>query len=121
MSRYSETVMEHFLDPRNRGTLSSPAGVGVSGIPGEGPFLVFQVDCTGPTVTSAAFQCHSCGVTVASGSMLTTMVLGKTLDECLQISANDITNALEGVPPDKLHVPQLALIAMKQAVMEAAT
>lgn len=121
MSRYSETIMEHFLDPENRGTLESPSGVGVSGVPGEGPFFVFQVACTNSTVTSAAFQCHNCGVTVASGSILTTMVLGKTLVECLRISINDITTALGEIPADKLHVPHFALSAMKQAVQEATT
>jgi len=120
MSQYSETVMEHFLEPCNRGALESPSGVGVSGVPGAGPFLVFQIGCTGSTVTSVAFQSHSCGVTVASGSMLTTLVLGKSLDECLLISDNDLETMLGGVPPDKMHVPQFAVLAMRQAVHEAA-
>lgn len=112
--------MEHFLDPQNRGSLDSPSGVGVSGVPGEGPFLVFQIACTALVVTSAAFQCHNCGVTVASGSVLTTMVIGKTLEECRQISAEDIAMALGGVPPDKQHAPQFAILAMRQAVEESA-
>jgi len=112
--------MEHFLDPQNRGTLQSPSGVGVSGVPGGGPFLVFQILCTASVVTSAAFQCHNCGVTVASGSMLTTMVIGKTLDECRRISADDIATALGGVPPDKQHATQFAVLAMRQAVEESA-
>ena len=120
MDRYSETVMEHFLDPQNRGVLVSPSGVGVSGVPGEGPFLVFQIICTASSVSSASFQCHNCGVTVASGSMLTKMLLGKTLEECRPNSAEDIIAALGGIPPDKQHATQFALLAMRQAVEDAA-
>ena len=96
------------------------SGVGVSGVPGEGPFLVFQITCTESIVSAASFQSHNCGVTVASGSILTTMVLGKTLEECRQISAAEIIAALGGIPPDKQHAPQFAILAMRQAVEESA-
>ncbi|MBL8820636.1 MAG: iron-sulfur cluster assembly scaffold protein [Planctomyces sp.] len=119
MSRYSEIVMDHFVQPRNRGKLENPSGVGVVGVPGEGPFLVFQIACTGGIIAAAAFQCHNCGVMVASGSVLTTMTIGKTLQECRLISADDIILQLDGVPPDKLHGPRFALEAMRLAIQNS--
>lgn len=117
--RYSETIMQHFLEPQNRGTLEHPNGVGLWGRPGEGPFFVIQVRLDGGRIIAAAFQCHNCGVTVAAGSVLTTLVKGCSVEDCLGISAGDLATALEGVPPDKLHVPESAVLALRQAIQKA--
>ncbi len=119
MNRYSDKIVELFLDPKNSGKLEHPTGVGVAGRPGEGPFMVFQIICSDGIVTAAAFQSHTCGVTIACGSILTTLVLNRTLAECKQITAARIADALDGVPVDKLHVAEFALRAMWQAADES--
>ncbi len=111
--------MDHFQSPRNQGQLKQPSGTGVSGTPGRGPFLVFQIGCNEGTITEARFQCHNCGVTVASGSVLTEIVEGKTIAECVDIDAAILIEELDGVPADKQHVPQFALSALQQALEEA--
>lgn len=117
-NRFSETLMEHFLEPRNRGTLEHPDGTGVSGVPGRGPFFVFQLTCTDGVIVQARFNCHNCGVNVASGSVLTELVQNKRLDEAIQISASDIEKSLGGIPVDKRHVPETAIAALRQAISE---
>src|SRR5690606_25754281 len=102
-SRYSDKIIEHFADPRNRGQLDQPSGVGVSGVPGQGPYFVLHLVSQRGLVTEARFQCHNCGVTVACGSVLTELLLGKTLDECLQIDTARIATELDGIPVDKAH------------------
>jgi len=113
--------MEHFMEPQNRGKLENPSGVGLSGCPGEGPFMVFQIVCIDLIVTEAVFQSHHCGVTVACGSVLTTMVLNKSLSQCKLITGKDVSEALNGVPLDKMHVPEFAVSALEQAIKEALT
>ena len=119
-SRYSETIMEHFLDPKNRGQLENPSGVGVAGTPGQGPYLVFQIAIDDSVVKQARFQCHNCGVTVACGSMLSELVKNKSLDQCNQITSQNLSDALEGVPPDKMHMLSFVLDALKLAISDAA-
>lgn len=111
--------MEHFLEPRNRGTLAHPDGTGVSGIPGQGPFFVIQLVCIDGVIQQARFNCHNCGVTVASGSILSQLTNGKSLTDALQLSAHDIIEALGGVPVAKRHVPDIAIAALRQAITEA--
>ena len=97
----------------------APDRVVTSGSPGEGPFMVIQIVCANQIVTDAAFQSHNCGVTVACGSVLTTMILNKSLRQCSQITAKDVSEALNGVPLDKMHVPEFAVNALQQAIEEA--
>lgn len=118
-NRFSEILTEHFLEPRNRGTLEHPDGTGVSGVPGQGPFFVFQLTCIAGVIIQARFNCHNCGVHVASGSVLTELVQNKPLDEAIQISASDIEQSLGGIPVDKRHVPETAIAALRQAIVEA--
>lgn len=117
-SRYSEKLMEHFLEPYHRGPMESPLATGVAGCPGRGPYLVFQIQCDGTTITEAAFQSHNCGVTVACGSALCEMVEGRTLEECLQITARDLQEFLNGVPVEKQNVPLMAVDVLQQAIAE---
>lgn len=120
-TRYSETVMDHFLEPRNQGAILCPSGTGISGAPGQGPFLIFQIVCRSGKVVQAGFQSHSCGITVACGSLLTETVLHRTLEECEEITAEDLVAWLDGIPQDKLHVPVSTLSALRQAVREASS
>ena len=117
--RFTEILMEHFLEPRNRGKLANPDGSGVTGIPGQGPYFVIQLACIDGVIREARFNSHNCGVTVASGSVLTELVLNRRLDEAQNLSAQNIEDALGGVPVDKRHVPETAISALRMASAEA--
>lgn len=116
MPRYSETVMDHFQDPRNWGKLDNAERVGVAGIPGRGRYLVMHLRLDEGQISEARFQCHGCGATIASGSVLTEHIVGRSLDQCRELEAADIIELLDGLPPDKQHAAGFALLALKEAL-----
>lgn len=116
MSRFSATATEHALAPSNRGRLEGPDRVGLVGVPGQGAFFLLQLKLSGQTVADARFESHGCGATVASGSMLTEWIVGKTLDECRGLTTDRLIELLEGLPPDKVHCAGQAIEALRQAV-----
>jgi nitrogen fixation NifU-like protein len=116
MSRFSEILMDHFNYPRNQGRMESPDRVGVAGTPGEGPFMVIMLRVQNDLVTEAKCDTHGCGVTIAAGSMLTEMITNRTREACRSITAEQLTQALDGVPPDKAHGPALAVAALQNAL-----
>lgn len=117
--RFSATLMEHFLQPRNRGRLEDASGIGVSGTPGAGPFFLIRVLISDNRVADARFDSHNCGVTVACGSVLTSLVKGLSVDEARELTPEVLEAALDGVPVDKKHVPILAINTLLQAIVEA--
>jgi NifU-like protein involved in Fe-S cluster formation len=116
MGRFSDIVMDHFNYPRNQGRLDSPDRVGLAGTPGQGPFMVLMLRIENDLVIDAKCQTHGCGVTIAAGSMLTELVLNRSLGACRAISAEDLAQALGGVPSDKAHAPVLAVAALQNAL-----
>lgn len=119
MERFSDTVMAHFQDPSNRGRLENPDGVGLIGSPGAGPFFLLGVNLVAGRVTTARFECHGCGALIACGSVLTELVIGRDLSGCEEITAFSLTEALDGLPPDKRHWVDVAIVALRQAIAEA--
>ncbi len=117
--KFSDTLMEHFLDPYCRGRLDNPSGTGVSGCPGSGPYFVLQIRVSDQQIVDVRFQSHNCGVTVACGSMLSQMVLCRSISDCRSITPDELAEHLGGVPPDKTHVPLVAIAALNMAVDEA--
>jgi nitrogen fixation NifU-like protein len=111
MGRFSDTLMDHFLAPRNSGALEAPDATGHAGVPGHGPFLILYLRMDGSRVVAAKFQTVGCGPTIACGSMLTEMITGRTVAECVELTTESLIQALDGVPPDKLHSPALAITA----------
>jgi len=116
MGKYSDTLMDHFLSPRNSGPLECPDATGHAGAPGQGPFLILYLRMEGPRVAAAKFQTYGCGPTIACGSMLTEMVTGRSVTECMQLTTDTLIDALGGVPPEKLHSPVLAIAALRDAL-----
>lgn len=110
--------MDHFNHPRNQGRMESPDCVGVAGTPGHGPFMVIMLRIQSEIVTEAMCETYGCGVSIASGSMLTEMIANRSLDECRSITAEQLTEALGGVPIDKAHGPALAVAALQNALKE---
>lgn len=116
MGRFSETLMEHFTSPRNTGTLEHPDRVGLVGRPGEGAFFLLHLRLDAGRIAEVRFQTYGCGTTIAAGSMLSELILGRTLDECRLLTADILILELDGVPPDKMHCPALAIAALQVAV-----
>lgn len=116
MSRFSETLMDHFTYPRNAGTMEAPDRFGTAGQQGQGPYMAVYLKLEGQTVAAARFQTHGCGASIAAGSMLTELIVGRTISQCLALTAEQLSEALGGFPPDKQHCPILAITALQQAL-----
>ncbi len=116
MGRFSETLTEHVMAPRNTGVMENPDVTGHAGTPGRGAFLILFLKVQEGRIAAATFQTYGCGPTIAAGSMLTELIVGRTVAECRKLTADDLIAALDGVPPDKLHCPALAIGALQDAL-----
>jgi nitrogen fixation NifU-like protein len=116
MGRFSDILMDHVTAPRNTGVMENPDLTGMAGSPGRGAFLVLCLRVRDGRIAEAKFQTYGCGPTIAAGSMLTEMILGRTVEECREVTADQLIEALDGVPPDKLHCPALAIGALRNAI-----
>ena len=116
MGKYSETLTEHVVAPRNGGTIENPDLTGHAGTPGRGAFMILYLRIEDQRITAAKYHTVGCGPTIASGSMLTEMIVGRTIAECRELTVENLIEALDGVPPDKLHCPALAIGALKDAL-----
>ena len=115
-SRYSEKVMEHFQNPRNVGEIENPDGVGHVGNPVCGDIMELYIKVKGDTIVDAKFKTFGCGAAIATSSMVTEMVKGKSIAEALEISNRTVAEALGGLPPIKMHCSVLAEEALKSAI-----
>ena len=113
---YSEKVMDHFTNPRNVGELPDADGVGTEGNPVCGDVMKIFIKVTDDKVTDAKFQTFGCGAAIAVSSMVTEMVKGMTLDEALKITKASLAEALDGLPPQKMHCSNLGADALHKAI-----
>ena len=113
---YSEKVMDHFRNPRNVGTLDDPDGVGVVGNPVCGDLMEIHIRVRDDRIEDIRFKTFGCGSAIATSSMITEMARGKSLEEAMQISRNDVAQELGGLPPQKMHCSNLAADALKKAI-----
>jgi nitrogen fixation protein NifU and related proteins len=116
MAKYSETLTDHVLAPRNGGSIENPDLVGHAGAPGRGAFMIIYLRLEDDRIAAAKYHTIGCGPTIASGSMLTEMIVGKTIAQCGEITSEKLIEALDGVPPEKLHCPALAVSALRDAL-----
>lgn len=115
---YSNKVMDHYENPRNVGTMDNDAadvGTGIVGAPACGDVMRLQIEVNDGVIADAKFKTYGCGSAIASSSLLTEWVKGKTIDEALEISNKAIAEELE-LPPVKIHCSVLAEDAIKAAV-----
>ena len=115
-SLYSEKVMEHFKNPRNVGEIENPDGVGHVGNPVCGDIMELYIKVNDGIIVDAKFKTFGCGAAIATSSMLTELVKGKSISETLEISNKTVADALDGLPPIKMHCSVLAEEALKSAV-----
>lgn len=113
---YSEKVVEHFNNPQNVGNLEDPDGVGRVGNPTCGDIMELYIKVDGDVITDAKFKTFGCGAAIATSSMITEMVKGKTIEEALVITNKNVAEALGGLPPVKMHCSNLAADALHKAI-----
>ncbi|MGM0688445.1 MAG: Fe-S cluster assembly scaffold protein NifU [Bacillota bacterium] len=113
---YNDKVIDHFSNPRNVGELVDADGVGETGSFKCGDTMTLYIKVRAGRIEDVKFQTYGCGAAIASSSMLTEMVKGKTLDEALLITNQDVANELGGLPPLKLHCSNLAADALHNAI-----
>jgi len=113
---YSEKVMEHFRNPRNVGEMENPDGTGHVGNPVCGDIMELYIKVKDNIITDAKFKTFGCGAAIATSSMVTELVKGKSIDEALKISNRVVAEALGGLPAIKMHCSVLAEEALKSAI-----
>lgn len=118
---YSEKVMDHFMNPRNVGEMENAAGVGTVGNAKCGDIMRIYLDIKDNVIEDAKFKTFGCGAAVATSSMATEMVIGKTVEEALQVTNKAVMEALDGLPPVKVHCSLLAEEAIHAALWDYAT
>ncbi|MDD4401308.1 MAG: Fe-S cluster assembly scaffold protein NifU [Desulfitobacteriaceae bacterium] len=115
---YSEKVMDHFTNPRNVGEIADADGVGEVGNPQCGDIMRIYVDIEGDIIKDIKFKTFGCGAAVATSSIVTEMVKGKTITEALEVSNKTVAEALGGLPPLKMHCSNLAADALHAAIKD---
>ncbi|MBI5576073.1 MAG: Fe-S cluster assembly scaffold protein NifU [Deltaproteobacteria bacterium] len=113
---YSAKVMDHFMNPRNVGEIENADGVGEVGNPACGDMMRLYVKVEDGKVVEAKFRTFGCGAAIASSSMLTEMIKGKSVDEARAITNQQVSEALDGLPPVKIHCSVMAEQAVKAAL-----
>lgn len=113
---YTEKVIDHYQNPRNMGALEDADGVGVVGNPICGDMMQIQIKVQGGRIKDVKFKTFGCGAAIATTSVATELIKGKTIEEALQVTNQDVMNVLGGLPPVKVHCSLLAEEAIRAAV-----
>ena len=113
---YSQKVMEHFKNPRNMGEIPDADGVGTVGNPICGDMMQIFIKVKDNRLEDVKFKTFGCGAAIATSSMITELAKGKTIDEALKITRADVADALEGLPPIKMHCSNLAADGLRAAI-----
>lgn len=115
---YSDKVMDHFANPRNVGEIENADGIGEVGNAKCGDIMKMYIKIDGDVISDVKFKTFGCGAAVATSSIATEMIKGKKLEDALQLTNKAVVEALDGLPPAKLHCSVLAEQAMKAAISD---
>jgi nitrogen fixation NifU-like protein len=115
---YSERVLEHFKNPKNVGELEDADGEGTVGNPVCGDMMTMYIKVEDEKIKDIKFKTFGCGAAIATSSMTTQLAKGKSLDKALEISRQDVADALDGLPPIKMHCSNLAADALHEAIKD---
>ncbi|MFX1275210.1 MAG: Fe-S cluster assembly scaffold protein NifU [Promethearchaeota archaeon] len=113
---YSEKVMEHFKNPRNMGEMKDADSIGEVGNPVCGDLMYIYIKVKDNIIEDISFQTFGCGAAIATSSMITELAKGKTLEEGIKITRKDVADALDGLPPIKMHCSNLAADGLHKAI-----
>lgn len=115
---YSEKVMEHFTNPRNVGEIENADGVGEVGNAKCGDIMRMYLKIDGDVIEDVKFKTFGCGSAIASSSIATELIIGKTIEDVMQLTNKAVVEALDGLPPVKVHCSVLAEQAVKAALLD---
>ncbi|MDO9548707.1 MAG: Fe-S cluster assembly scaffold protein NifU [Candidatus Marinimicrobia bacterium] len=118
MEQYSEKVMDHFRNPRNVGDMENPDGIGHVGNPMCGDVMEMYIKIKDNVIVDAKFKTFGCGAAIATSSMATELVIGKSIDDAQKITNKVVAEALDGLPPVKMHCSNLAEEALEAAIKD---
>ncbi|MBL7032156.1 MAG: Fe-S cluster assembly scaffold protein NifU [Nitrospira sp.] len=113
---YSKKVMDHFTNPRNVGEMSDADGIGEEGNPVCGDAMKIFIKVKDNVITDVKFQTFGCGAAIAVSSIVTEIAKGMTLDEAMKITKASLSEALDGLPPQKMHCSNLGADALHKAI-----
>jgi nitrogen fixation NifU-like protein len=113
---YSEKVMDHFTNPRNVGVMDDADGIGEEGNPVCGDAMKLFIKVKDDVITDIKFQTFGCASAIAVSSMVTEIAKGMTLDEAMKVSKQSLADALDGLPPQKMHCSNLGADALHKAI-----
>ncbi|MHA2063450.1 MAG: Fe-S cluster assembly scaffold protein NifU [Candidatus Thorarchaeota archaeon] len=113
---YSDKVIEHFRDPKNMGKMEDPDGVGTVGNPVCGDMLRIFIKVEDGVITDAKIETFGCVAAIATSSVTTEMAIGMTLEEAKELTRKEVADALDGLPPQKMHCSNLAADALHKAI-----
>lgn len=113
---YTEKVMDHFTNPRNVGEIENADGIGEVGNPVCGDIMKIYLKVEDNRIKDIKFKTFGCGAAIATSSMVTELVMGKTLNEAMTITNQAVAEALDGLPPQKMHCSNLAADALHKAI-----
>lgn len=116
MCRFSDALMEHCQYPVNRGAMGCADLVGKGSLDGCPPFVRIYLQTDSDRVKEASFEAEGCGVTIACGSILTELVLGREIADCKRLNSRILSEALGGIPPDKMYCAMVAISALHDAI-----
>lgn len=115
---YSEKVMDHFANPRNVGEIENADGIGEVGNAKCGDIMKMYIKVDNDVITDVKFKTFGCGAAIATSSIATEMIKGKSIEDALKLTNKAVVEALDGLPPAKLHCSVLAEQAMKAAIAD---
>lgn len=118
MALYTDTVMDHFMHPRNVGEIADADGVGQVGNAKCGDIMKMYLKIDNGVITDVKFKTFGCGSAIATSSIATEMIMGKTIEEALQLSNKAVVEALDGLPANKIHCSVLAEQSIKAAIAD---
>jgi nitrogen fixation protein NifU and related proteins len=117
--RYSATLVEHFLNPRNAGLMREPDGVGVEEYAGCGDLARFFLRVRDGRVQEVRFQTYGCGPTIAAASAASERVTGRTVEELVNLKPQEVEDAVDGLPDDRKHAADVVAGALRAAALDA--
>lgn len=113
---YNEIILDHFRNPRNVGEIKDADGVGEVGNAVCGDMMTFYLKIKDDRITDARYKTFGCGAAIAVSSMVSEMIIGKTIQEVMQMTHKDVSSMLGGLPPQKEHCSNLGIDAVKKAI-----